>query len=533
MVHFFRRRSTYYARVIVPTDLRAILLRREIRQSLKTDSRRQAGVLAGKFAGNVSELFKAVRGGDMPVTKADVNALVSRYLNRELDGWEEEHVNGRLAGDRDTVGSILADRLEDVTTQLVNADYRKVKRLAVSLLAETRLPGLTITSPDFPRLCHLLLRAQQRIYRTEIDRLEGTWTANGTVESMAVEEGPILPVSEAVKKYIQHYGHRDERTNAEKLVILKRFMETLPSGGAAPLNRIKKPEVIAFRDLYAQSPSRQSAVHRGKTLPALVKMLNGKGTKRITKATVNHALTDLRHFFVWAMRHDLYLDPRNPVDGVDLEGEVTEHFEAYDDHELVAMFTHPYFLEQRETYPARYWLPYVLLYTGARREEIARLSPQKIQRDPSGIVYFDIKTDPATSKKGKNEYSRRRVPVHSRLIELGFLDYVEAHKRRPILLVKEQGCGVRSGKGRDTVGDSVSKWHAILRGKIGLTGKKALHSFRDTLITRLVSLGVPEDIRKILVGHSANDVHGSVYVKRDKVALTLLQEHLEKLKYPV
>jgi hypothetical protein len=51
------------------------------------------------------------------------------------------------------------------------------------------------------------------------------------------------------------------------------------------------------------------------------------------------------------------------------------------------------------------------------------------------------------------------------------------------------------------------------------------------VVTRLISLGVPEDIRKVLVGHADEDVHGSTYVHREQIPLKLLYEHLNKLDF--
>ncbi|MBA3754401.1 MAG: hypothetical protein H0X01_09750 [Nitrospira sp.] len=50
-------------------------------------------------------------------------------------------------------------------------------------------------------------------------------------------------------------------------------------------------------------------------------------------------------------------------------------------------------------------------------------------------------------------------------------------------------------------------------------------------MTRLTAAGVPQDMREMLVGHTSNTVHGQVYVHRDKMPLTMLKEHLEKLDF--
>lgn len=544
MVHIFRRSRTYYARLVLPSDLRAILDRTVLKRSLGTSVYREAQVKACQWAGLVAKLFLRLRGE--PMTKEDVRRLVQEYQDKELDGWEDEHIAGGLRGDSDTYSLVLTDRLEDIGEQLADADYRKVTPIAEQLLKDHNRT-LSTDSHEFHRLCHGLLVAQDHVLRVELERLEGRWyhgrvldapSSRGLVEKAS--EPVSISLGEAVKLYFEHYDHRDKRTNEEKLAVMRRFIETLPLGDTTPLHRVKKPEAIRFRDAYAQLPKRVLNKHRGLPVPDLLAKLKDTDYVKVTKSTVNHALTDVRHFFVWAIRHDHYLEPRNPFDGIDLEGVKEEHYDAYTDEELVLMFHDPDFQKQKDEYPARYWLPLICLYSGARRGEVDQLTPQDVKLaavpGEQGIYYFDITECDETGKRTKNDISKRRVPIHSRLIDLGVLQYWAHHLKRPLLFFKQSGKGarpVKEGGGRKTCGDSVSKWLAQLRKRVGITGKKTLHSFRDTTITRLLSAGCSEDLRKVLTGHAAGDVHGDVYVKRDQISMTLLKEKIELLKLPV
>jgi integrase len=148
------------------------------------------------------------------------------------------------------------------------------------------------------------------------------------------------------------------------------------------------------------------------------------------------------------------------------------------------------------------------------------------------IYYFDITPDPALGKRLKNKASKRRVPVHAHLIELGFSDYVEKVEgaKAKHLLPKPKNTFQKCA-GRETAGDWVSKWFTRIRDAAKVSGRKTLHSFRHTVVTRLVGLGVPEDIRKLLIGHADEDVHGATYVHRDQIPLALLRDNLNKLDF--
>jgi hypothetical protein len=87
-------------------------------------------------------------------------------------------------------------------------------------------------------------------------------------------------------------------------------------------------------------------------------------------------------------------------------------------------------------------------------------------------------------------------------------------------------------KGRNGYGHAVGKWFGRYLNKIGITDPaKVIHSFRHTVVTRLTAAGVPQDMREVLVGHAAENVHGQTYVHREAIPLGLMKEHLEKLEF--
>jgi integrase len=78
----------------------------------------------------------------------------------------------------------------------------------------------------------------------------------------------------------------------------------------------------------------------------------------------------------------------------------------------------------------------------------------------------------------------------------------------------------------------VGKFFARLLTKVGLTDPAlVLHSLRHGGITKLHAAGVANNLAEVLVGHSADNVHGQVYVHRENLPLSLLRDGLERLKY--
>jgi len=75
----------------------------------------------------------------------------------------------------------------------------------------------------------------------------------------------------------------------------------------------------------------------------------------------------------------------------------------------------------------RFWLPLIMLFSGARPNEIAQLHIEDLKQTDTGTWYLDIiATDNDEEIKTlKTESSRRRIPLHRELVKFGFLEFVQ------------------------------------------------------------------------------------------------------------
>jgi integrase len=144
---------------------------------------------------------------------------------------------------------------------------------------------------------------------------------------------------------------------------------------------------------------------------------------------------------------------------------------------------------------AAYWIPLLLLHTGARREEIAQLTKDRV-RVLDSIHYIALDTiDDDDSLK--THLSTRAVPIHSQLIKIGFLDYltgIASGRLFPELEPNERGqYGANWG----------DWWTKYIRNTVGIKDKKihACHSFRHMFTTECRSIDMRQDYERTLVGH--------------------------------
>lgn len=186
--------------------------------------------------------------------------------------------------------------------------------------------------------------------------------------------------------------------------------------------------------------------------------------------------------------------------------------------------------DKTKAYPFWFWLPLVGYFTGARTNEIAQLDTADI-RVVENCPCFEFCPDPPDTFEAKRIKTgeARLVPIHPRLIELGFLAYVEGQresKQKKLFgdgltyLAPRQG---QTDHNKEGWAKSASKFfNEAPRGylvQIGIhepNDGKSLYSFRHTLETNLSNArrnGEPLDrsIIDAITGHLPQTIAGKHY----------------------
>ncbi len=513
-VFFHPDRKAYYRRVHVPRKLRQHFKGRvEVWRSLKTADRDEADLRASEFAARTKRLFVTLKREGDRMTQAQINRLVNQWLEQELDYAEDCRILVGPVSDNQRDGYLdgLSIMQEEAYEALLGNDYRKIEAEADALIQAAGLPPLDHTGAEFGRLCRRLLVAKQEYVTIEEERWNGVYrdrqaltgqrAANNTPPSAPnSSEEPLF--SEVVKKYMAEHRHAP-RTAKPLEAELQKFITAI--GGDRSISAITKAEGRTYKE----------------------HLLN---ERKLGLQTVSKHLSSLAGLFRWAIGQGYVTEGSNPFTGLAPNKKVVRKEmlkrRPYTDEELLKIFGSKEFIKQRERNPSRYWVCLLLLFQICRREEAAQLALVDIQEE-DGIPFIRISDDPKLEQNLKNEGSRRRVPLHSSLLQLGFMAYVERIK---------QGGHVRLfpdlKKGHNGFSDPVGKWWSRLATKCGVTDPAVvLHSLRHGGITKLHAAGVSREVVEILAGHSAENVHGRVYVHREKLPLSLLREGLEKLRY--
>lgn len=152
----------------------------------------------------------------------------------------------------------------------------------------------------------------------------------------------------------------------------------------------------------------------------------------VAESTTANKLINLGAYLDYAVNYE-YLDKNRLTDKVNLttEGDDDIRKEFYSS-QLNSLFTSDWYSTQLisnlKTYPSKVWIPLILLFQGCRSNEIAQIYVDQIVIKDD-IHFFKIEAQ-YPDQKLKNRTSRRTIPIHPALIELGFLKFLEAQRAK-------------------------------------------------------------------------------------------------------
>lgn len=387
----------------------------------------------------MSKLFLTLRQHGHTMKPEQIQTLVAEYVNASLEEIEESSLTVSRADDeRDAANLALTDALEESTSELISKDFHRVVPIADELISKH---GLSVVkgSLDWKRLCRGLLVGFQTAVRAELKTLDGEYTLNAHLFSSVQGNGavdtkpaPSKLFSEVSALYFNE-NKRATRTDEQIKVGFERFVRVI--GGDKPIGEITKADCRLYKETLLKS---------------------------VSMSTANKHLHLVAHLWRWVEGQGFVAEGSNPVKGLIINKRMArkekQERKPFSDSDLSLIFCSPIFKAQRVKHPERYWLILCLLLSGARREEIAQLDLADI-REELGIPYFNIASE-GHSQSLKTSASKRKVPVHSDLVRLGFLAYV-SQMRKAASGSKLPGRArlfPQLEKGKNGYGDAVGKW---------------------------------------------------------------------------
>ena len=441
--HITKKRGVYYYRRRVPKSPG-----REVALSLRTRVFRVAECLATGLDQEFERLTQGVTTDD----KTDLAPILRDYLKRKLAHdmrlrIETPHSHVYALHDPDNASADLEwidGQLAQARRELTGRLYDHQRPLIDDLMEDCNIPKQYRNA-----FAHGLLQANVEAWETIRQRTLGNFSSlsevrlrDGASSEITVEvpAGPRL--TEALPNFLD-YAQKDKgwrgQTLAQNKTTYRMFAKCC---GDKPVAAYTKTDLTKFYDLLRALPQlySKSKEWANLTLEQITEQTKGQDIQRLSMTTIKRHFSALGVFFAYLKRRGEYVGD-NPAYGFEFptKGRVRHGRDMWEGEPLTRLFNSPVWTgclsKDRRSRPGsliirddKYWLPLLGLYHGNRLEEFAQLHRSDV-RCEDGIWYMDINDE--GEKQLKNEQSKRRVPVHPFIQELGFLQYVTSIASEP------------------------------------------------------------------------------------------------------
>lgn len=524
--------GVFYFRRLVPLDIRTIIKKHEWKVSLRTKDLAVARPRFASESARCEEIFVAAReqlAGRPKVLASDSPKLADRWASSVMAEWETEP---------DSISGFLAETPEGSVPakDVIDGDNATVRTKVVSPFIRKTLEAHNLPTPDeaepaFKALVEAFFARWISLCDLAFRRTHGDWSSQihvpAAISKLTVEKerevqkNSAPPLSQVFQLWADDKRMNDGDNRSTQKTIndfsstITRFIELF---GDLPVNQITRAVCQDFRNLLGKFPARGKGL-RGLSATQLMEKAEKENLPLVELATIRKQLRAFSAILNFAVqRLDVMREEPVSASGM-LRGiakaarrNVTRTAEdkQYSYTELMTIFKSPLFTQNwkppiADFGEALYWLPLLMLYTGARREELSQLLASDVVKDQdTGIWYLSIQS--GEDKTVKTSNSIRKVPLHDDLIELGFINYHQTLSTSSRLFPKLQSHPVNG------YGHAIGKaWAKYLKQVVQLDSQASpSHGFRHTFKTLCREAGIETAVSDWITGHASTNV-GATY----------------------
>lgn len=450
--NLFRRGAVYYYRSRVPNDLLKALGKSEVKFSLKTKDHKEAIKRVRIEAAKVELMFAKHRQSITLKAKPLSETLTPDFLKQieEVVYWsllytdEDLRVHGIPTGDGtraplhkqfDEYSDTMSSRLHDLKGAFARGDLENLIPTTVWYLNTYFDASVNNDSPEVRTVAREIqkgfLRAQEAIQsRNQGNRADTPAAPQSRLSDSPVESGDVPLLSEVVSKWVEDKSRVSwtPQTSRDHQRWVSAFISV---SGDKPFNSYRKADAMAFKSLLLKLPANWSkkAAFKGMDIAKAAESAQLLGLEPMSSKNARKVFQYVGSLWRWLFAHYDELE-KNIFEGITIEAHSDKRKErdSFTIDDLNTIFSSSLYtgcksegrLYQSGSHSmkgtAKFWVPLIALYSGARMGEILQLYPSDIKEE-NGIHYFDFNAD-GDDKTLKTRTSERKVPIHQMLITL-------------------------------------------------------------------------------------------------------------------
>jgi integrase len=540
----------------------------EIGCSLRTNDPSEVKLRQAEVLRQVETFFAGLRQKRAPValTLEECVRLAGDVYRGWTAGGPDTGLQGLEAEELEAVWQAAERRLGEALERGPERAVPGLREMAERFLLGR---GLAVDEPSLEKLCGEIVKAIRDAARTNARKAGGDFS-----------EGDLL-----AKRFGEPWRPSAQERKAAAVKSATRDNSSLT------FNRLTS----MWRDDPQVAPAASTVASYGKSFELLAKMVGHDDPARLShediqrfkearlevvspKTVKANDLAGIRSVLQWAIDEG-HLPGPNPARDVKVKVPKGERARSrpkrhspdagpgLTDGEALAMlraalqYTRASPREKAKTAAAKRWVPWLMAYTGARVGEVAQLRKEDVRPHERGFWYLVLSPEAGTIKTGVENF----VPLHSHLVELGFIEFVKGAAKGHLFLdpqpdgereVAAEGPKLKPGYVRKAAGQGARKrreWDRTSafsrtddpRGILGpLNGlKNRLGAFAREVITdkavqplhgwrhrfkpwAMVEGGMPARMANEIQNHaSSGGADGETKVTRGYGRFTVVQRH--------
>jgi hypothetical protein len=255
------------------------------------------------------------------------------------------------------------------------------------------------------------------------------------------EQGrPSVTFQELIDRFIQYKITKQEwsditlRGKKQYLNSLHEILQFIKKSDTVYLDQLTADDAEKFEKILRTIPSNRKKIFKDHTIADLVRM-ERKGEipaqQYISDKTYNDSCILLTSMMNFAAEPRQGFIPCHYFTDLKVKVRDAVKRESFKNHELELFFNTDLFSAKNFSmeFAWRYWIPILMVYHGTRLEEVAQpFISDILEEEGIWCLRIDKQQKPAENQKKirvKNENSVRLIPLHQKVLGLGFLNYVE------------------------------------------------------------------------------------------------------------
>lgn len=523
VAHIVERKGRYFARLVVPNDVRHVIGKTELRAPLgsnRSEASKKSHAVLADFQKQIESARAglAMRPAEQRPHPEELDIMtfeeIARLRYRESLEFDEElrNTDHRYAA----FGGIDEQQVTALKRAVVGSASDSELRDAVgSIMLQLALRGHHVEkfgSGGWRKLARYVAAAELEALRRIAERDEGDFSGS--------PQTPFLIAPEPAAPNIP------KKSPVPLTVLFESYIAELAASGKG--SEAKRRWTPVFRNLASflghEDAGRITPEDLVRWKESLLPTLAPKTIKDVYIVAVKAVLS-------WAKKNHKIPEYVAADLSIRAPKKVVSRERGLNDSEAAKVLaaalnyspkvvSNPRNRESEKLTAAKKWVPWLCALTGARVAEITQLRKSDV-RDRDGISYLHLTPDAGSIKTGHY----RDVPIHPQLVELGFLDFVEASGNGPLFFAVNPDRSASAKPARQVAG-RISDW---LRGLDAISAEvDPSHAWRHRFKTIARELGLDPRVVDAIQGHAsrtAGDDYGDVTLKAKHAAISRMPHY--------